>query len=455
MKKKKKKRSLSQKYIFGVKAIADYLNVSERNVYLWEQDLDFPLHRIGDSNKRTVYASVDEIEKWLRKRPSSHSTKKRKNKIILSGSVILAAAVVIVLVWIFFLSKNNQYDFYISPLPNPKTAFIQDKNVHIRDESGKVIWSYIESDVPIGAEENEAAANLDFFDIDGDQANEVIAKEYEHETNRFYLTLFDNDGSRIWQRSIINDQSFRGFLLRSSFYPICSKFAHIKEKTFILTAWRHRTRFLVIIVRYDLNGNLLNEYIHTGHVSFLFPLDLNQDGIDEILFGATNNLLNGEAVLGVLPIKNFKGVCPPNRIESEYQHLQYLLQKYIADEMEVGNQLVYIRFKRANPFEELSKTYIFAVFDHSDNNLFHIYIFPWDIEYEDNYIGFEYVFSNQLELMDIIPSSNLRRVYSQLCKKGGEDISLQKLTNIYAENVFAWEQEKWVPLKDLSFDLDH
>jgi len=116
---------------------------------------------------------------------------------------------------------------------------------------------------------------LDFFDIDGDQANEVIAKEYEHETNRFYLTLFDNDGSRIWQRSIINDQSFRGFLLRSSFYPICSKFAHIKEKTFILTAWRHRTRFLVIIVRYDLNGNLLNEYIHTGHVSFLVSLDFN------------------------------------------------------------------------------------------------------------------------------------------------------------------------------------
>lgn len=55
-----------------------------------------------------------------------------------------------------------------------------------------------------------------------------------------------------------------------------------------------------MIAKYDLNGHLLNKYIHTGHISFLRSIDMNHDGTDEILFGATNNLLNGEAVLGGL-----------------------------------------------------------------------------------------------------------------------------------------------------------
>jgi len=455
MKKNKKKKSLSEKYIFGVKAIADYLNVSERNVYIWEQELNFPLHRVGDSSKRTVYASVDEIEKWLRKRPSSQSKKRKKKKTVLGIFVVLCAGVLIILIWNFLSTKNREQDFYVSPVPNPRSVYLEGNYVNIKDGKGKIIWTYIENEEPPSGKELDAETNLDFHDIDRDKANEVIAKEYDEETNRFYLTLFDNDGSRIWQKRFINDQSFRGLLLRSNFYPIRSKFTQYQKKTFILTAWRHRTRFLVVFARYDLKGNLLNEYIHTGHISFLVPLDLNQDGIDEIIFGATNNLLHGEAVLGVLDLMDFKGICPSNRIEPEYQHLQYLLQKYIADEAEAGSQIAYIRFKKTDHFSKYIKTHIFPIFDYADKNIFHIYISPWSFENKGSDIRFEYVFSNQLKLLDIIPNPALRKSHPRLCQECQQDISLQELTKTFAENIYGWEQGKWMPLDKLSLDPDY
>ena len=110
IKSEREKKSLSQKYIFGVKAIADYLNVSERNVYIWEQKLGFPLHRIGDANKRTVYALVDEIEKWLRKGPSSEKKKKGRKNIILGVSAFLAVVVVFILVWFSLITLAYDHD---------------------------------------------------------------------------------------------------------------------------------------------------------------------------------------------------------------------------------------------------------------------------------------------------------------------------------------------------------
>lgn len=455
MKKNRKKRSISQKYIFGVKAIADYLNISERNVYLWEKELNFPLHRVGDANKRTVYASADEIERWLRKRPLSQSTKRGKRTFTLGLLIVFGAGIIFILVWIFLITKSDTYDFYLSSFPNPTNALMQDKNVYIKNRDGEVIWNYIESGDTISNGSAEKEKNLDFFDIDHDQANEVIAREYDPETDRFYLTLFDNNGARVWQNSIINDRSFRGLLLRSNFYPMFSQFAQGHRESFIITAWRHKTRFLVIITRYDIRGHLLNEYIHTGHLSFLLAFDLNQDGTHEILFGATNNLLNGEAVLGILDLKDFKGICPPNRIEPEYHHLKYLLQRYIGDEAELGNQIAYIRFKKTNHFIDHTRPYAFPIFDHSDENLFHIYISPWGLGYEDILIGFEYVFNNRLKLMDIIPTPGLRKFKPILFQDSQEDVSIQDLNQIYAENILGWKQGRWVSLDELDLNLDH
>ena len=52
--------------LLGIKAIADYLNISERNVYRWENELGLPLRRVAGSKGRRAYVDLDELEGWMR-----------------------------------------------------------------------------------------------------------------------------------------------------------------------------------------------------------------------------------------------------------------------------------------------------------------------------------------------------------------------------------------------------
>ena len=87
------------KYIYGIKAIADFLNTSERNVYRWEKELELPLRRMAGASGRTVYASVKDLEKWLKLRTHTHLIRRRRIK--RNITIICVLFVVIALVWIF------------------------------------------------------------------------------------------------------------------------------------------------------------------------------------------------------------------------------------------------------------------------------------------------------------------------------------------------------------------
>ncbi|HXD17837.1 MAG TPA: nuclear transport factor 2 family protein [Vicinamibacterales bacterium] len=50
------------------KQIAAYLNRSERTVRRWEADEGLPVHRHGHHKQDTVFARVDEIDRWVRQR---------------------------------------------------------------------------------------------------------------------------------------------------------------------------------------------------------------------------------------------------------------------------------------------------------------------------------------------------------------------------------------------------
>ena len=136
------------------------------------------------------------------------------------------------------------------------------------------------------------------------------------------MTLFDNDGNILWKRSAANEQTYNSLLLRSNFQTGWTQFAGKKNgQAQIISYWRHKARFLSFILGFDLQGNPIQRYTHTGHLGSFAICDLDRNGRDEIIFAGTNNLLKGEGVLGVLSLSNFRGVCPPYRIEPEYRGL--------------------------------------------------------------------------------------------------------------------------------------
>ena len=44
----------NSKRLIGIKAIADYLEMSPRNVYRWEKELGLPLHRVSGAHGHRV-----------------------------------------------------------------------------------------------------------------------------------------------------------------------------------------------------------------------------------------------------------------------------------------------------------------------------------------------------------------------------------------------------------------
>jgi hypothetical protein len=296
--------------IVGIKAIADYLDASERSVYRWEKELGLPLHRVSGSAGSSVYVYIDELEEWLKKRESAEKALVQSKKSRVLFVFILTAAPLIIVVVLFFL-KSGQILFKFE-IPNPVTSTVRDNMVIVKDAKGKDVWTYITYFEKVDIETWWRRQSLDFQDIDKDGTNEVACRVYKPVEDKFWLTLFDNDGTVVWEKSITNQQTYNGLHLKSHFIPISIKFAKQKDgQIFIVTYWRHKVRFLSFITSHDLEGNLIHKYIHTGHLGSLEVFDLDLDGTDEILFGGTNNLLSGEGILGVLDLSDFRGVCPP------------------------------------------------------------------------------------------------------------------------------------------------
>ena len=60
-----KKEKQKRDQLIGIKAIAGYLNMSVRNVYLWKKKLGLPVHRVSGRSGYRIYAYKEEIDLWL------------------------------------------------------------------------------------------------------------------------------------------------------------------------------------------------------------------------------------------------------------------------------------------------------------------------------------------------------------------------------------------------------
>ena len=211
--------------IVGIKSIADYLNVSERNVYRWEKELGLPLQRIAGSKGRYVYIDVEDLENWLKKRkPSQLKANKHSNKIAARIALLLIILTTIVTLSILFRKRYSRPNIPSTKnaraFPNPISASIEGKVIYINGYNGQKIWNFIADEKDLDSKALNKYKIVNFFDIDNDKANEVIARMYSREEDKYSLILFDNDGRELWKRKISNEQEFNGIKFESDFFPL-------------------------------------------------------------------------------------------------------------------------------------------------------------------------------------------------------------------------------------------
>jgi len=427
------------KKLVGIKAIAGYLDMSVRNVYHWEKKLGLPIHRVSGRSGYRLYAYREEIDQWLKDKDVEALKGAKRKKLLLPVLVSILTPAFILLLYLLFLLPGDG--------SGGPAFFSTDGNIIcVKNSKGDPLWNFTYRG-PV--HEKDFGIIFDTGNIDDDPPNELIACTYDIKERKFFITLFDHDGRILWKKSVTSEFTFNKSEFEDSFRSSPARFARSTEnKVFIISKWNHQPRFLSIIACHDTAGNLVGQYHHTGNLtSTLGVIDIDGDGGDEIIFTGTNNLLDTEGIIGVLPLK-CHGISPPYRIEPEYSAEAYRLRDYIADEMVRGNQLVYIRFKKTALLPEHKSTIINTELSRFTDNIIQVELFPWIIKSESGStrVGFAYIFEPHFTLKQVITQTPNIRFLRDLLKKEEPDINLKELLDIYSKIVFRWEDDRWVPV---------
>jgi hypothetical protein len=447
------------KHLFGVKEIAKYLNMSVSSVYRWEKNLDLPLHRVADKDGYTVYADKDDLDDWLSNLRSKDISRPRKVKksLILSIPVIAIGVLSIYLILTNRLGRDSDINNRFDSLMKKSAEKLDEKDhigpeifttegcfVQVKSRSGEFLWSYRMAEREIG--NKYLYKYMSISDIDNDNFKEVASKTYDVETDRSYLCLFDHDGKEIWRRSIDTNQTFSNITIGDDFFCGTVKFALSENKSpRIISLWRNNVRFLSIIACHDLAGNLLYQYLNIGHIGDFELYDLNDDGVKEIIFAGTNNLLNGEGIFGVLSLTGFHGVSPPYRIEPEYSDLSFHLSVYVPDNPVPGDQLAYIRFKKTQYLQEFQKQHMKINILSFNKGILNVELEFSDFEDNPNRgLFFCFVFDRSLSLKYVIPMRGTSKYYPEKVEKGEIDIPLDDLLDVLEANVLWWQDGHWI-----------
>lgn len=438
-----------EKKLIGIKAVADYLDMSERNVHLWEKKLGLPLHRIDGHSGYRIYAYKDEIDQWLKEKDAGtlkmQGGSKKVKPVYLSTAVLAVVAIIVILVFIPGSTTSG--------IPaGPETFTVDNSIVQVRNSKGDIIWMFNHGK-RINA--GDIGGILDSTNIDEDPYNEVVACVYDplEKANRV-IALFDHDGRMIWRRRLNTKLTFNKIEIDDFYRPSPVKFTRTRSGEIrIISKWVHMERFLSPLASHNLKGELVDLYLHAGNLQTSLKLaDVNGDGVDEIIVGGTNNLLFGEAILCVLPIEGFSGNCPPYKVQPEHKDEKYNVEQYMADNISPANEIHYFRFKKTpylnkKPFggPHFNSTDIIYFSD----NIIHVALNEWVIPPKKEAIGFNYLFDRQFVLKKVTIPGDLLAYYPDLLAKGHIDIPLEELLKIYANILYRWEPASrgWIKVK--------
>ena len=221
---------------------------------------------------------------------------------------------------------------------NPSDYKIEGESVLLFNNTDQFLWSvemghtpeYLESDSP----QKPIYRRLQIHDYDGDGKNEVILGTAikQHEFNG-HLTFLESDGSVKWTFSDHPVVSYGGVEYTNNYgvgfiYP----FRHENAMTHdFYVRFSHMPWFPNRLVRFDVDGNILNEFIHPGGIYDMEMYDIDQDGEYEILIGGTNNAFNSAAV-AIMPSRTYSGTTP------QWENTRQL------DGGTVDSNLIYIKF---------------------------------------------------------------------------------------------------------------
>jgi hypothetical protein len=283
------------------KEIADYVKQNIRTCQRWEKNLGFPVHRLeGYANSR-VFATKEEIDRWMKKRLainkklSKTNFQASKKRILVSlTSIFLLFSTSAFLIIIFFKNPSQPTDFLINGstlnILDEKDQKLGEFDTHRKDLQSDLFYrKYFQNKRP---ELRTPFPMLAFEDIDNNGSKEIlfIIKEKLDVTENIFVCL-SRKVKKLWEyragREVVNEKNqfnhifkIRGFGLKDFNGDLIKEIVLIKNHISAPLSW-------AIIL--NSKGEIIREYKHSGKFNDFMVLDLNDDGIKEIILAGYNS----------------------------------------------------------------------------------------------------------------------------------------------------------------------
>jgi hypothetical protein len=254
--------------------------------------------------------------------------------------VIGAAAVVL-----FFLFRDE-----LTP-EEPADFAVKGSALAILDDAGRVLWRYNTGLENLCGEEtyrshfqfrrSDRTAQLPYLlikDLNHDGRREVLfSLQTQDETGEGEVLCFDRKGRPLWQfragrQMKYGDRTYSGDYRTQG---LLAKDLDGDSRLEIIVVSVHRPSWPCQLALLDARGDLKGEYWNAGYFNDVACVDLNGDGVKEIVAGGNNNEY-GRACLAVFDPKSISGGSPQGSFD------------FRCPELRPGSELSYILLPRTD-----------------------------------------------------------------------------------------------------------
>lgn len=300
------------------KQIATYLGVSERTVQLWEKTRGLPVERFGNR----VSSSEPDLQAWQQSNrvalpsvvspspalPEAADIAWWENPRILKWWSFTVTGILLIVLTVGILYWSS-----LRPT-SPVSIHWEGPVATAVDAKGREVWQR-QFPYPLM---NLAPGTVEILapwigDADGDGRSETILPYYhtKREAEGWDLYCLSSRGETLWRvapmRTVRNaSRTFKApYVLRGySVFP-----SPERDGTYWTAgAFVHHTEYPTVVLVVDGKGKQRGEFWHAGHLNSLRTLDLDGDGVVEILAGGVQHGAE-QAVLVVLDPRKVEGAA--------------------------------------------------------------------------------------------------------------------------------------------------
>ncbi len=312
----------------------------------------------------------------------------------------------------------------------------------VTDDAQRAIEAYNSSNQKLWEErwrsqerfrETEVAAHVSLsaiVDLNGDGRNEVVTVlPFANSTTQqewATLSVFGPDSRLLLRQPLGHDARYKGQAIESTFtatmLAVGRNSADGKPTLLIALKNRHSTS---VFLRLDHGGNILGEYWHFGHIESFDTTDLHGNGRQDVVMCGINDerergvviVLDPERIVGLTEATSTPGFGYSPSLAEEY-YVELPRAFFENDRIVRG---------RAN--------YVYA---ENNNSLSIAY------GYGDTGCILDYIFSRELEILQINASDDARARFDQYVAAGtGRKISLDSTLHVLSTSIRYWTGSQW------------